>query len=751
MRQYVAIIKDSFLEAKSSRVLWLVLGLVTLALLGLAPFHWKTSVRARLDGSDIKSVQQIASELNKGASNSATALQKEIWQAVGAETRQTLRLAATEGPPRHQFIANERLAQDFNRLIRKPDFYQPELWRDVPKSARLQRLADLRELSPEQSALRNRLALEAAFPGMLKPCPDISILFGYGPWDLDLLPALSETQAKDQIDQVVLLVFRTFVGFFGIFAAVLVTAHIIPDMLSSGALYLLLSKPISRPLLFLAKFFGGCSFVLLNVSYLVLGTVLLLWVRFGIWKPQLLWTIPLFLFSFAIFYAVSSVTGLVWRSSILAIAMTAIFWAACVTVNTTRGIMEQFVMVPEQITQVLHSGDELFIQRRNGGMGHWNADAATFDDIMVDDDARNQLLSFGPRFLQFTYLRSSGLLLALHRKWAESNIHMAIRETNWKRENPTQAPNHALALFLREETPVVVTEKAIYEVNLSQTGPPLPEINLFGLKLPTPTRSDSHTRISDVFDSVPSSALVTYSRDADRVFLQYGATLEVYSFQGERFGKSAAAGLRELDVEKIAAGHGIVGLVGSTGDTVVLQIRDGNTLEVKQTMAIKSQTRIRTLHLSDDGNWAALLADDEILTVYDLREGTPVADRIDSVSATQFDHNSLVTVDLQENVVLRELPGLNVVERYENSLTLFKKIYWYVVDPLYATFPKPSSLASTLRYALTGKDTQVVEGPGVGREGRTVRQDPWQPLWSNSAFIAVMLSFGCLYMYRHDF
>ena len=97
--------------------------------------------------------------------------------------------------------------------------------------------------------------------------------------------------------------------------AVLITAPTIPQMFDAGALHLLLSKPIARWLLFLARFFGGCAFILIGATYLIGGLWLILGIRFGVWDPKLLLSIPIYLFVFAIYYSVSSLVGAIYRSS----------------------------------------------------------------------------------------------------------------------------------------------------------------------------------------------------------------------------------------------------------------------------------------------------------------------------------------------------------------------------------------------------------------------------------------------------
>ena len=105
------------------------------------------------------------------------------------------------------------------------------------------------------------------------------------------------------------------VGVFGMIAAILVTSTIIPQMFEPGSITLLLSKPVSRSLLFTAKFLGACAFVFLNVTFLIVGLWLIAGLRFDIWNHGMLWCIPVFLFMFLIYYAVSAVTGLIWKSA----------------------------------------------------------------------------------------------------------------------------------------------------------------------------------------------------------------------------------------------------------------------------------------------------------------------------------------------------------------------------------------------------------------------------------------------------
>src|SRR5690606_3275462 len=122
----------------------------------------------------------------------------------------------------------------------------------------------------------------------------------------------------------------------GVFVALLVTASIVPQMLDAGACDLLLSKPVSRPLLLLSKFLGGCAFILLCAAFLHGGLWLIAGLRFGIWNAGLLYSIPVFVFVFAIYYSVSAAAAMIWRNAVVSIVCAILFWAMCFTVGVAK-------------------------------------------------------------------------------------------------------------------------------------------------------------------------------------------------------------------------------------------------------------------------------------------------------------------------------------------------------------------------------------------------------------------------------
>ncbi len=193
-------------------------------------------------------------------------------------------------------------------------------------------------LSEDDLARLNRLLIETPYEEYFRPQPPKQIFITYFGFKISPPIRASEKLVKQIIEQIVLpAVIGVLVGFIGVLAAILVTAPIIPQMFDPGSLSLLLSKPVSRSLMFLAKFVGGCAFILINVTYLIVGLWGIVGLRLGIWSQGLLLCIPIFLFLFAIYYSVSAFSGVIWRNAVVCVVMTVLFWLACTVVGIDQG------------------------------------------------------------------------------------------------------------------------------------------------------------------------------------------------------------------------------------------------------------------------------------------------------------------------------------------------------------------------------------------------------------------------------
>lgn len=761
MRPYVAIIKDSFREAMASRVLWLLLLLVTVALFALLPFHWRSSIAAKMLPQDVRNIRNISNALKLGAEADAPPLIAHVWNSLSDRTRRRINgLSERSGPKALQ--ARAQLVENFNELIESDDFFQEELWQAATLSSRAEELLAQGSLNPDEAKQLNRLALEAALPGQLRPCPEEAMMFRYAKWDLDFVPPFGRKVAVEIIDTSLLAFMGIFVGFFGIFSGVLVTAPIVPNMLDSGSLYALISKPISRPLLFLAKFVGGCSFVFINAAYLIVGLFLILGWQFGEWKPQLLWSIPLFLFSFAIFYSVSALAGLFWRSTVMAIVATILLWVLCTTMAMTKGLMEQLIIVPDQIADVVRSGDRVFVTRRNGEVAIWNDSKRTLVEIFESKEPTQNrgpeiMMGRASSFAGMIYDEEHATLVALDKKWSQANIVVGTESAGWERDRQIGAPRNATKLMRHNGQLITLADGGVFRLSLNANSggsePAEQGINIFGLNIPAPAKKQPHENISEGLDSLASNSMVAYDESKGDIYVYGSHAIRRISEKDGVFREAARQVRDPMQVTHIAAQQGVVTLAVRQDDVTDLHVLSGQSFEEERVLHTNDDGDLRRLAMSSDGRWIACLFEDDELTLFDLDQGdtqvdTPIPTQ-GSITSAQFEVDSLVVVDVNDRIRTVSLPDMKTQDLLKPQLPVLRTLYRYLVNPVYLVCPKPAELQNTMRYALTGKDTEKVEGLGPGV--RTVKMDPWQPLLSNSLFIAFMLVTGCIYVYRQDF
>jgi len=96
-------------------------------------------------------------------------------------------------------------------------------------------------------------------------------------------------------------------------------ASFIPSMLEKGNIDLLLSKPVSRSKIILAKFTGGVILIFISLIYLIGFVWLILSAKSGFWHVPFLYTVFWLTLSFAIIYSLIIFIGLISQSTILSI------------------------------------------------------------------------------------------------------------------------------------------------------------------------------------------------------------------------------------------------------------------------------------------------------------------------------------------------------------------------------------------------------------------------------------------------
>lgn len=110
-----------------------------------------------------------------------------------------------------------------------------------------------------------------------------------------------------------------FLYIWGTFLAIFASSGLIPSVLEAGRISLLLSKPITRPMLLLGRYAGNLLVVAANHIYLICCVWTIIGLKTGIWETRFLLAIPSSLFIFAVLLCVVVFIGVISESAALAV------------------------------------------------------------------------------------------------------------------------------------------------------------------------------------------------------------------------------------------------------------------------------------------------------------------------------------------------------------------------------------------------------------------------------------------------
>jgi ABC-type transport system involved in multi-copper enzyme maturation permease subunit len=110
-----------------------------------------------------------------------------------------------------------------------------------------------------------------------------------------------------------------FLYIWGTFLAIFASSGLIPSVLEAGRISLLLSKPITRPMLLLGRYAGNLLVVAANHIYLICCIWTIIGLKTGIWESRFLLAIPGTLFIFAVLLTVVVLIGVISESAALAV------------------------------------------------------------------------------------------------------------------------------------------------------------------------------------------------------------------------------------------------------------------------------------------------------------------------------------------------------------------------------------------------------------------------------------------------
>lgn len=762
MRPYFAIIKDSFREAIVSRVLWIVLGIIVLFLVLLAPFGYGISLAGEFVWGDLREWPELVAKLRAAGAAGEPSPARRVWELLDDDARTRLakfgKSAARED--RDYFQGQETLRNSLNKLIKSRDLYTAADWRDVSLSKEARELLTLpaAQRTDEQANRLNRLLIESIDRKYFRPRA-ASTSLTYLWWETYTIPFFNKEQVDRLAKELVLVqIMGWIVGVFGMIAAILVTSTIIPQMFEPGSINLLLSKPVSRSALFISKFLGACAFISLNVSLLIGGLWLIAGTRFGIWNHGILWCIPLFMFMFLIYYAVSALTGLIWKSAVISVVLTVLFWLACFLLDIGILWLNAEHIESHKLSRIALAGDALLAGNEEGTLLAWDDAARQWRTLFDPAEGGGIPTLDGPYYHQPTrqMLLGQGFMNPLGIIGRRITLRLAKAADGWTlREGPALPSGAAVMLVDHEGKILAIAADNIFRLQgqPAEIGKP---VEIFGMRVPFTSRSaEFQPLLADREHLYPEPLAAAADPQGPRLVLASGN--HVYLFERRPDGQYVEQAVAHLTGQEsegatiaIAGKHVVVGR--EDGKVWLLDSAD---LKHQRELSLESTSvQPRVVAASPDGKQIGVLFQSGTLWLIDAESGAarraPIA-RQGELAGFAFVDGRLLIGDLSNRVVAYDSETFAQDRIYRPRQNGWEIAYYYVVRPLHMLSPKPRHLDNTVKFALTGKRTSDLGLLQGNLAQKRADLHPWRPVVSGMAFVGVMLLISCVYLERHEF
>jgi hypothetical protein len=760
MRPYLAVIKDSFREAIHSRVLWILLIVITLFLLLIAPAGYRVTLTTTFNWADVQDARQLVERLSeKGGSITATR-EKRIWELINQPAREELQKFARvkEGSDRDYMLGKQKLVAALNEVLQERKLHDPLLWPAGSLSKEARDLAEKprEKLSADELGRLNRILIESALPGQFAYRSAESVRPTYFGFVLIEQFPFSKTQTEMVLrDWILPWTMQIIVGMIGILTAVLVTSPIVPQMFEPGSINLLLSKPVSRSLLFFSKFIGGCAFILLCSGYLILGLWLIVGFQTGIWNRGMLWCVPVFMFLFLIYYSVSALAGVIWKSAVVSVVVTSVFWIVCLVADFSTWLFDEGVRTQFQIVRVIDAGETTIAVLETGVVLRWNADDHAWQRVAGEPRREGFPKTVGPYF----HSKTGQLVLGVGSRppfgigQPNLGIKLARADEGWQMKTGPSLPTGAATFFFdAQQSLLAVSADGVYRLS-GDPAPPKADVKVLGFSIPLGTQGFQRVSEDSLKWDEPLDAAI-HPASGDIAVYSRGKVQRVRHDEQ----KNQFLGGQTLELEGDQA-QGVS--IAYAGDAVVVARADGNiwlidakSWKVRSKFSPDPDTQPRFLTADASGKWFAVLNQNNHLWLVDVPAGTirqaPVRGQGD-ISAVAFGSQGMLVADRIHRVTTYDPERFGRRTSIGPRLSVIEMIYYYGVTPVYTVFPKPRLLDQTVNYLITGKETQDW---GVATGDLELKRDnlrPWRPVKSSLAFVLAVLIIACIYIERHEF
>ena len=213
--------------------------------------------------------------------------------------------------------------------------------------------------------------------------------------------------------------------------ALISTASSFPDFVAGGSVDLFLAKPISRLRLFLTKYVAGFTFAFFQILIFAVASYFVLGLRGGIWRPEVLWAIPIELCFFSYLYSFCVLFGVWTRSTVASILLTVLVWFFLWGVQQAEvGLYQWDLFVGVDIAtqeHIVQQGDQMLasLTRPSENTGQVMTSPVMIDNQKQQRDAAAaefERQSGIRRWIRFAHTQTYRLMTLLPKTTATNNL-----------------------------------------------------------------------------------------------------------------------------------------------------------------------------------------------------------------------------------------------------------------------------------------------------------------------------------------
>jgi hypothetical protein len=807
LRAYLAVIHDSFRAALASRVLYVVLAVILLVLLAIAPLHlnqqtdWQIAWRAHFPDPP-----RLARRLVDEGKSGSKPLVAHVWERLPADLQKQLEeIVVNEGQEpaeddeepgrlRHSRVY-AKLADELNTLMSQRNFFDAAVFdgRRLPDEAAALTGEGVASLSEPEVRRLNRLLIATALRRDIEMPSANQLELVYGPWPFTgMLAGMSRAELARVLSSLLLFYFDKFVMSIGIFIAILVTASIIPEMLEPGSLNLLLSKPVTRWGLLLAKFVGGCAFILLCAALFFAGAWLWMGIQMGMWESAILYSIPVYLMVFAMYYSVSVLAGICFRSPILCITLAILFWAVCFAIGFGyKRLDNRFYNLSP--VEVVAAGEQAMYVDMFQNNQVWDDASRRWEPLTLrarskEDDTGLAVMSYMLRMDELPELvaaprpvtRPPGKeLLAFDAPGGPATLSGGSRslvslqrDKVWTARPLGPAPAGLIALLPSGSDRLLAIDRSgtVFEKPLDDAGdgspPPADAENgpprkpgLIGRVLQqarsSPGGFEIVSALDEPLDLIGSRSVAVNEQGVIACYARGRVVLLTRSGDDNKYRIAQQLELGQQENFRMTS------WLEFRGSTIFLALGNGQFFHVNAermvsdwNTVIDSRVAIRDLSGSPDARYCAVTFRNGQLWLYDAkdRQGSWPSGigRQGDILATTFDEQGrLWTGDRFGALRAWDYPSTREIRAQVPAGDWLTAGFRWVIRPLYRLFPKPGEFYKVIGRLTSSGDAR--HNPQIDLTREPQPDNPWQPLWSGLLFMAVTLGVACWLFQRADY